>query len=130
MLFPAVTELFSHLARLPAMDEAFEALRQGAPTEELAGLTSSAKALVTALAATQLRRPILVLVEDERRAASLLEPLQFFHRTLNSSSATSVLLLPALDTLPGLGAGPHPEILEERASTLSRFVSGQCSIMV
>jgi transcription-repair coupling factor (superfamily II helicase) len=130
MLFPAVTELFGHLARLPALDEAFEALRQGSPAEELAGLTSPAKALVTALAVTELRRPTLVLVEDERRAASLLEPLQFFYRTLNSNSAAPVLLLPALDTLPGMGAGPHPEILEVRASTLSRFVSGQCSVVV
>ncbi len=130
MLFPAVTELFGHLARLPALDEAFEALRRGSTTEELAGLTNPAKALVVALAATELRRPILVLVEDERRAASLLEPLQFFNRTLSGNSAGFVLLLPALDKLPGLGPGPHPEILEERASTLSRFVSGQCSIVV
>src|SRR5438309_1592936 len=130
MLFPAVTELFGHLTRLPALDDAIQALRQGSRTEELAGLTSPAKALVTALAATELRRPSLVLVEDERRAATLLEPLQFFHRTLNGNSAAPVLLLPAFDTLPGLGAGPHPEILEARASTLSRFVSGQSSIIV
>jgi transcription-repair coupling factor (superfamily II helicase) len=130
MLFPAVTELFGHLARLPALDDALEALRQGSPSEELAGLTSPAKALVTALAVTELRRPTLVLVEDERRAAALLEPLQFFYRTLNGNSAAPVLLLPALDTLPGIGAGPHPEILEVRASTLSRFVTGQCSIVL
>ena len=130
MLFPAVTELFGHLARLPALDDALEALRQGSPTEEMAGLTSPAKALVAALAVTELRRPALVLVEDERRAAALLEPLQFFYRTLNGTSAAPVLLLPAFDTLPGIGAGPHPEILEVRASTLSRFVTGQCSIVV
>jgi hypothetical protein len=104
MLFPAVTELFGHLARLPALDEAFEALRRGSPAEELAGLTNPAKALVVALAATELRRPILVLVEDERRAASLLEPLQFFHRTLSGNSAGPVLLLPALDKLKGSSA--------------------------
>ena len=130
MLFPAVTELFGHLARLAALDEALEALRRGSPVEDLAGLTNPAKALITALAVTELRRPTVVLVEDERRAAALLEPLQFFHRTLSGNSAGQVLLLPALDTLPGMGAGPHPEILEERASTLSRFVSGQCSIIV
>src|SRR4029077_5567807 len=130
MLFPAVTELFGHLARLPALDDALEALRQGSPAEELAGLTSPAKALVTALAVTELRRPALLLVEDERRAAALLEPLQFFYRTLNGTSAAPFLLLPAFDTLPGIGAGPHPEILEVRASTLSRFVTGQCSIVV
>jgi transcription-repair coupling factor (superfamily II helicase) len=130
MLFPAVTELFGHLAHLAALNDAFEALRQGSQTEELAGLTTPAKALVTALAVTELRRPVLLLVEDERRAAALLEPLQFFHRTVNGSSAPPALLLPALDVLPGMGAGPHPEILEVRASTLSRFVSGQCSIVV
>lgn len=130
MLFPAVTELFGHLAHLPALDAAFEALRQGSPAEELAGLTTPAKSLVTALAVTELRRPALVLAEDERRAAALFEPLQFFYRTLNGASAAPVLLLPALDALPGIGAGPHPEILEVRASTLSRFVSGQCSIVV
>jgi transcription-repair coupling factor (superfamily II helicase) len=130
MLFQAVTEVFGHLARLPALDEAFEALRRGSPAEELAGLTSPAKALVTALAVTELRRPTVVLVEDERRAAAFLEPLQFFYRTLGGNSAGSVLLLPALDTLPGMGAGPHPDILEARASTLSRFVGGQCSIIV
>jgi transcription-repair coupling factor (superfamily II helicase) len=130
MLFPAVTELFGHLARLPALDEAFEALRRGSPEEGIAGLTAPAKALVTALAAAELRSPVVVLVEDERRAASLLEGLQFFHATLNGSSAAAVSLLPALDKLPGEGAGPHPEILEARAWTLSRFVNGQCSIVV
>ena len=130
MLFPAVTELLGHLARLPALDEAFEALRQGSRTEEVAGLTQPAKALVAALAATELRMPTLVLVEDERRAAALLEALDFFYRTVNGRSAAPALLLPALDTLPGLGAGPHPEILEARAWTLSRFVSGQCSVVV
>jgi transcription-repair coupling factor (superfamily II helicase) len=130
MLFPAVTELFGHVARLPALDHALNALRQGSRNEQLAGLTVPAKALVTAITVTELRRPTVVLAEDERRAAALLEPLQFFHRTLNGNSAEPVLLLPALDKLPGIGPGPHPEILEARASALSRFVSGQCSVIV
>src|SRR5260370_7923285 len=71
-----------------------------------------------------------MLVEDDRRAEALLEPLQFFYRTLNGNSAAPVLLMPAFDTLAGIGAGPHHEILEVRASTLARFVTGQCSIVV
>jgi transcription-repair coupling factor (superfamily II helicase) len=130
MLFSAVIERLGHLAHLPALDDAFEALRQGSSEEALAGLTNPAKALVAALAAKELRRPTLLLVENERRAASLLEPLQFFNRTLNGNSAAPVLLLPALDTLPGLGAGPHADVLEVRASTLSRFVSGPYSIVI
>ncbi|HLH07201.1 MAG TPA: transcription-repair coupling factor [Terriglobales bacterium] len=130
MLFAAVTELFGNLARLSALDGAFEALRKGSSSEQVAGLTDPVKALATALAATELRTPTVLLVEDERRAAAVLEPLRFFYRTLNGNSPAPVLFLPALDHLPGVGAGPHPEILEERASALSRFVTGQSSLLV
>ena len=63
----------------------------------------------------------------------MLEPLSFFYRTVGGMlrrgvRPSAVCLLPALDTLPGQGAGPHPEILETRAATLSRFVSGQTSV--
>jgi transcription-repair coupling factor (superfamily II helicase) len=130
MLFAAVTELLGRLTRLPAVDEALDSLRRGSPSEALAGLTSPVKTIVAALAAAELRRPVLVLVDNQRRAEEILEPLQFFHRTFSGSSAAPVSLLPALDALPGQGAGPHPEILEMRAATLGRLVSGQSSVIV
>jgi len=130
MLFPAVTELLGRLTRLPSIDEALDALRRGSPRESLAGLTSPVKAIVAALAAAELRRPALLLVESQRRAEDVLEPLQFFYRTFAGGSAAPVSLLPALDALPGQGAGPHPEILETRTATLGRFVSGQSSVLV
>ncbi len=136
MLLSAVTELFARVARHPAVDEALESLRRGAPSETIAGLTDPAKALIAALAAAELRRPVLFLVETERRAQAAIEPLQFFSRVLGASSAaagaaiSSVVSLPALDALPGQGAGPHPEILETRAAALWRLASGQASIVV
>ena len=127
MLFPAVTEVLARLGRHPAVDEIVESLRHGSPEEALAGLTPPAKALVVALVAAELRRPVVVVVETGRAAEEMLEPLSFFYRTFGGmasgggSTAGAVSLLPALDALPGQGAGPHPDILETRAATLYSF---------
>ena len=129
MIFPAVIENLSRLARHPAMDDALAALRRGSMRELLTGLTDPVKAVVAALAAAELRRPILVLVETGRRAEEMLEPLRFFARALGGPAAP-VALLPALDALPGQGPGPHAEILEMRAAALWRFTSGQVSVMI
>ena len=129
MLSPAVTERLARVARHPAIDESLERLRRGSMLETVAGLTDPCKALVVAIAASELRRPILWLVDTERRAEALLEPLRFFGSALGGAAA-SAALLPALDELPGRGVGPHPEILETRAATLWRFVSGQASVIV
>jgi transcription-repair coupling factor (superfamily II helicase) len=129
MLFPAVTESLARLTRHPAMDDALAALRRNSPRELLAGMTDPVKTLAAALAATELRRPVLLVVESERRAEDLLEPLRFFARALGGPAAQAVLL-PALDKLPGQGAGPHPEILETRAASLWRFSIGQVSLMI
>jgi len=129
MLSPAVTERLARVARHPAVDESLEQLRRGSLQEAIAGLTDPCKALLVAIAASELRRPILWLVDTERRAEEFLEPLRFFGRALGGSAAFAALL-PALDELPGRGVGPHPEILETRATTLSRYVSGQVSVIV
>ena len=133
MLLPAVTEALARVVRHPAVDQLLMHLRQGSRQESLAGPTDPVKALVAAVIATELRRPMLVLVENERRAAALLEPLQFFSRALGGGSGiseSSVALLPAFDVLPGHGVGPHPEILQTRAATLWRLATGQASVIV
>jgi transcription-repair coupling factor (superfamily II helicase) len=129
MLFPAVTDALARLARHPAMDDALAALRRGSPRHMLAGLSDPVKALVAATVVAELRRPVLLLIESDRRAEELLEPLRFFARAFGGPSAQAVLL-PALDAFPGHGAGPHPEILETRAASLWRFTTGQVALMV
>ncbi len=98
--------------------------------ENIAGLTDPVKALLTVVTAAEMRRPVLLLVETGRAAEEMLEPLQFFQRAIGGPSAGSVVLLPALDRLPGEGVGPHPDILETRATALWQFVSGEASIVV
>ncbi len=91
MLFPVVTERLARVARHPAIEEALEALRRGSTAETIAGLTDPCKALVVALAAIELRRPVLWLVDTERRAEEMLEAARFFIRTLGGSSASRFL---------------------------------------
>ncbi len=129
MLFPAVIESLSRVARHPAVDAAFASLRRGSPFQLLAGPTDPVKALLAAQLAAELRRPVLFLTESDRRAEELFEPLDFFARAAGGPSARAVLL-PALDVLPSATAQPHPEILETRAASLWRFTSGQASLMI
>ncbi len=129
MLFPAVTEILARVARVPAAEATLESLRRGAPETHVAGLTDSAKALFWAFVASEFRRPLLLVVESERRAEETLEPLEFFLRALGAPNP-SVALLPAFDVPPDEDAGPHPDVLETRASTLWRFVTGQTSVIV
>ena len=106
------------------------ALRRGTPRERIAGLTATAKALLAAIVATELRRPMVVLVESGGRAETLAASMQFFYRALAGQEATEVVVLPALDVLPWQDAAPHPEILENRAVALWRFSTGEARVVV
>ena len=105
-------------------------LRQGTPVERIAGLTPTAKALLAAIVATELRRPMVILVESGGQAETFAASMQFFYRALAGQEVTEVVVLPALDVLPWQDAAPHPEILENRAVALWRFSTGQARVVV
>jgi transcription-repair coupling factor (superfamily II helicase) len=130
MLLPSVSETLASVTRHPALESAISALRRGAAHERLAGLTDTAKALVAAHVAAELRRPVVVLVASGARAETLAASLQFFYRALAGQEATEVAVLPALDALPWQEVSPHPEILETRAVTLWRYTSGLARVVV
>ena len=98
--------------------------------ERLAGLTDTGKALLAAIVATELRRPMVVVVESGGRAEALAASMQFFYAALAGQEATEVAVLPAMDVFPWEDAAPHAEILENRAVTLWRYATGQARIVV
>ena len=122
------------MARHPAVDEALESLRRGSPRRAIAGLTDPGQGALVAVVAIELAPSVLLLVDTERRAEELHRAVAVFWPCAGCSPRgrchLAVVLLPALDALPGQGVGPHPEILETRATTLWRFVSGQVSVIV
>jgi len=113
----------------------------------LSGLTRSAKALIVAGLAHELRRPLLVLTKDngsadylQQNAAAFLGLLEFDvvggSKTQAGGTAampqasTAVSVLPAFDCSPYEGRSPHPEICERHAATLWRAARGGVRVLV
>jgi transcription-repair coupling factor (superfamily II helicase) len=130
MILPSVSETLSSVSQHPALESAIAALRRGASRERIAGLTDTAKALVAAIVATELRRPVVVVVESGARAETLAESMQFFYAALAGQEATEIGVLPAMDVFPWQDAVAHAEILESRAVTLWRYATGQSRVVV
>ena len=134
MLLPSVSETLASVSRHPALEAAISALRRGVAhevaREHVAGLTDTAKALVAAQVAAELRRPVVVIVTSGARAETLAASMQFFYKALAGQEATEVAVFPALDALPWQEVSSHAEILETRAVTLWRYTSGLARVVV
>jgi transcription-repair coupling factor (superfamily II helicase) len=134
MLLPSVSETLASVSRHPALEAAISALRREVAhevaQEHVAGLTDTAKALVAAHVAADLRRPVVVIVTSGARAETLAASMQFFYKALAGQEATEVAVFPALDALPWQEAFSHAEILETRAVTLWRYTSGLDRVVV
>jgi transcription-repair coupling factor (superfamily II helicase) len=97
----------------------------------LSGLTSTAKALYTALLWQATERPLVVVVEGNKQAESFFESLETFFDLLASGRALPrPQLLPALDVLPSRNLSPHAEISEQRAIGLWRLASQRVPVTV
>jgi len=130
MLLPSVSETLASVSRHPAAEAAISALRRGVAQEHVAGLTDTAKALLAAHVAAELRRPVIVLVTSGARAETLAASLEFFYKALAGQEATEVAVFPALDAFPWQEVSSHAEILEMRAVTLWRYASGLARVVV
>jgi transcription-repair coupling factor (superfamily II helicase) len=130
MILPLVAELLSRVGRHPAVEASLDDLRRGSGESSLAGLTDPAKALVTAICAASLARPLFLLVGSNRRGEELLEPLRYFYEALTRKARSRIAILPAHDVLPYESRSPHPEISEERGFALWSLVAGEADIVV
>src|SRR5881628_2417632 len=129
MILPAVRERLEALLRHAAMEGALAALRSGANHISITGLHDVAKAIVVAYLTHALRRPAFFVTDSNRRAEALAETLRFFSGIFPGATG-GVATLPAFDRLPWESQGPHPDILERRASTLFRVADGQISLVI
>jgi transcription-repair coupling factor (superfamily II helicase) len=130
MILPLVSELLSRAAKRPAVEGAFIRVRQGSAVARLAGLVDPCKALVTALAAATLVRPIVLLVDSNERGEQAIDLVRYFYRAVTGKPERRVALLPAYDVLPYERRSPHPAILEARAAALWRFASEEADVLV
>jgi len=129
MVLPFVRDLFADVEKLPAFTRVASHLKDGTGRIGVSGLIPSAKALLMILWQRGARRPLLVVVPDNRTAEDLVPLLQSFAE-LSGADPGAIVGLPTRDVLPFQNLSPHPEIQEERAIALWKIATGAASIVV
>ncbi len=113
-----------------SLRKAVEALAGSNPSPiAISGLTMTAKSLVIAALAYELKRPLVVLVKDNESAQNLRQAASTFLNWLEAGAGKSVQILPANDCSPYEGRSPHAEIQEQRAVTLWRLSRGDARVV-
>ena len=130
MLLPFVREVFADVETLPAFRRAASHLREGTGRIRLSGLTPTAKALLLALLHQASRRPLLVIVPDNKAAEELAPTLRSLVELTGALDPESVVEVPGRDVLPFQNQSAHPEIQEARAAALWRIATGNASIVI
>jgi transcription-repair coupling factor (superfamily II helicase) len=130
MLLPFVRELFADVELLPGFLRVASHLKEGTGRISVSGLTPTAKALLLVLWRRAAERPLVVVVNDNRAMDDFLPILRGFCELTSACDPDDVVGLPARDVLPFQNLSPHPELQEERATTLWKIATGKASIVV
>jgi transcription-repair coupling factor (superfamily II helicase) len=130
MILSFVRELFADVEKLPSFLSVASRLREGSGRIGVSGLTPTAKALLLVLAQKAAGRPVILIVRDNREAEDLFPVLQGFAELTGSVNPSQILTLPTRDVLPFQNLSPHPEILEERATSLWKIATGDAAIVI
>jgi transcription-repair coupling factor (superfamily II helicase) len=130
MLLPFVRELFADAEKLPGFVRATSHLRENTGRIRVAGLTPTAKALLLVLLRRSAERPLIFVVSDNRAVEDLLPVVRGFCELTAACDPEAVVALPARDVLPFQNLSPHPELQEERATTLWKVAAGKASIVI
>src|SRR3989454_3634315 len=108
---------------------AADALR-GDTEVTVSGLSGSARALFVAGLWQSLRRPLIVVIPQDRGVETLATDIAYFHGELNANAADRVRPFPAWETDPYAGLAAHADIQQARATTLWRLRNKQVDIVV
>jgi transcription-repair coupling factor (superfamily II helicase) len=100
-----------------------------APPLAISGLTPAAKAMVVAALAHQVKRPVVVLTQDNEAAQNYRQTTATFLEWLEPGADSSVQILPGLDCSPYEGRSPHAEIQEQRAVALWSLARGGVRVL-
>jgi len=123
VIHPAIRELFQSAAKQHAFQTLLQHLTRGdSGAFSISGLTPTAKALYLSLLYQATDRPLLILVDGNKEAETLLESAEaFFDLLIDDRDAPRPQLIPALDVLPHQRLSPHNEIAARRAIGLWRL---------
>jgi transcription-repair coupling factor (superfamily II helicase) len=104
----------------------------GAPAPRVSGLTSPAKALLTAVAAA--RSPVLLVAPTDAEVERLAADVRFFLTAVEGMSDAeverSVLPFPSHEVDPYRGLAPHFDIASARARALHALTTGTARVVI
>jgi transcription-repair coupling factor (superfamily II helicase) len=130
MILPFVREMFAELEHTPGFERVRRHLSLGAGRRRVSGLTTTARALYLPLMAQAAKRPVIVIVADNK-AAEALEPLLKAGCELTGAvDPARVVRFPAHDVLPFENLSPHPDVQEQRAAALWKLSTGAVDILI
>jgi len=92
------------------------------------GLMGPARSLAQAILAGRERKPVLIVVSDEKRALETVSDLSAFLAA--SGHEKQVLGFPALQVDPYRGLSPHFEVVSARARALAAFIDSEPVVVV
>src|SRR3974390_663417 len=130
MILPFVRELFADVEKLPAFQRVASHLKEATGRLGVSGLTPTAKALLLVLAQKASSRPLVVIVRDNRAAEEVLPLLRGLGELTGAVDPDAIVTLPTRDVLPFQNLSPHPEIQEERATSLWKIATGDVRILI
>jgi len=132
MIHPATRDLFQSVAKQPDFQTLLQRLTRGERGPfSIAGLVATTKALYLSLLYQATERSLIVLVDGNKQAETLLESIEvFFDIFFEGRDLPLPQLIPALDVLPHQRLSPHNEIAEKRAVGLWRLSSQKVPITI
>ncbi len=130
MILPFVREVLAELEQSSAFDRVRRHLALATGRRRVSGLTVTARAIYIPLFARAAKEPVIVVVPDNKAAEALELALRAGCDLTGAIDPKRVMRLPAHDVLPFENLSPHPDIQEQRAAALWKFVSGAISILV
>ena len=137
MILPFVREVLADVEKSSGFQQAASYLKQrrGESTPSagricLSGLVPAAKSLFIPYLQRASTKPLILVTANNRAAEALFPVVQAFCELTGACAPEAIVKLPAYDVLPFENLSPHPEIQEERATSLWKIVSGSVSIVI
>ena len=132
MTHPGTRELFQSAARQQSFQLLLQALTRGERGPfSVSGLVNAAKALYLVLLYQATEKPIVLLVDGNKQAETLLESTEvFFDMFFEGRDLPSPQLIPSPDVLPAQRMSFHNEIAEQRAVGLWRLATQKVPITI
>ncbi len=130
MILPFVRGIFAELEATDGLERVRRHLSQGMGRRRVSGLTATARALLLPLMARAARMPVIVVVPDNKAAEALEQALRVGCELTGAVDVASLARLPAHDVLPFENLSPHPDIQEQRAAVLWKFVTGAVTVLI